>query len=92
MKLLCPHCNGAVQANPLGRWFARFQCPHCKRPLQWSALTNALGIGGSMLFFVAAYAAVMGVAPWTRVLAMGAGVLWAVALGLSYALRRVVKA
>lgn len=92
MKLRCPHCNGALKANPIGRWYARFQCPHCKRALQWSALTNILGIGGSLLFFIAAYAAVMGREPWTRVMAAGAAVLWLAALGLSYALRKVVKA
>lgn len=92
MSLLCPHCRGPVKANPIGRWFARFQCPHCRRTLQWSALTNALGIGGSLLFFIAAYAAVMGREPWTKIVAVGAAVLWVVAIFLSYALRRIAKA
>jgi hypothetical protein len=81
-----------VKANPIGRWFARFQCPHCKRLLQWSSLTNMLGIGGSLLFFVAAYAAVMGREPWTTFLAVGAAVLWLFAIAMSYALRRIIKA
>jgi hypothetical protein len=81
-----------VKANPLGRWYARFQCPHCRRLLQWSTLTNTLGIGGSLLFFVAAYAAVMGREPWTTFMAVGAALLWLLALALSYALRRIVKA
>jgi hypothetical protein len=92
MPLLCPHCRGPVKANPLGRWLARFQCPHCKRPLQWSPLTNALGIGGSVLFFVAVYALVMGRAPWTQTLAIAAGALWVAAVALSYALRQIAKA
>jgi hypothetical protein len=92
MKLHCPHCHGAVKANPIGRWYARFQCPHCKRALQWSPLTNVLGIGGSLLFFIAAYAAVMGRESWTRAMAAGAGVLWLAAIFLSYALRKIVKA
>jgi transposase-like protein len=92
MQLACPHCKAPVKANPIGRWFARFQCPHCKRMLQWSSLTNTLGIGGSLLFFVAAYAAVMGKQPWTQALAAGAAVLWVAAVGLSYALRRIEKA
>jgi 4-hydroxybenzoate polyprenyltransferase len=80
-----------VKANPIGRWFARFQCPHCKKFLQWSALTNTLGIGGSLLFFIAAYAAVMGQQPWTRLFAAVAALFWVVALALSYALRRITK-
>jgi transposase-like protein len=92
MSLHCPHCHGPVKANPVGRWFARFQCPHCAKPLQWSPLTNALGIGGSMMFFVAVYALVMGKAPWTQNLAIAAGVLWVTAVALSYALRRIAKA
>jgi hypothetical protein len=51
-----------------------------------------LGIGGSLLFFVAAYAAVMGREPWTTFLAVGAAVLWLFAIAMSYALRRIIKA
>ncbi len=91
MALLCPHCRGPVKANPIGRWLARFQCPHCKKFLQWSPLTNALGIGGSLLFFIAAYAAVMGQQPWTKWFASAAAVLWVAAIALSYALRRITK-
>jgi hypothetical protein len=92
MKLHCPHCGGALKANPLGKWFARFQCGHCKKALQWNPLTNWLGVIGSLLFFAAAYSAVMGRAPWTQVFAITAGVLWIASLLLSYALRRIVKA
>jgi hypothetical protein len=91
MRLRCPHCDGPLKANPLGKWFARFQCGHCKRALQWSPLTNWLGVAGSLLFFVAAYAAVMGRAPWTEALAVAAGVLWILSLALSYRLRRIIK-
>jgi 4-hydroxybenzoate polyprenyltransferase len=51
-----------------------------------------LGFGGSLLFFVAAYAAVMGRAPWTTLFAVGAAVLWVFAIAMSYALRRITKA
>jgi hypothetical protein len=92
MPLLCPHCHGPLKANPLGRWLSRFQCPHCRKTLRWSPLTNALGVGGSMLFFVAVNALVIGGEPWTRTLAGGAGILWIMAMGLSYGLRKVVPA
>jgi hypothetical protein len=55
-------------------------------------MTNALGIGGSLLFFVAAYAAVMGRVPWTRYMAIAAAILWLASIALSYALRRIRKA
>jgi hypothetical protein len=92
MKLRCPYCDGALKANPLGKWFARFQCGHCKKALQWSPLTNWLGVIGSGLFFVAAYAAVMGRTPWTQVLAVTAGILWITSLVLSYSMRKIMKA
>ena len=91
MALKCPYCGGALQANPLGRWFARFQCGHCGRALQWDARTNWLGIGGSLLFFVMAYAAVMGGSDWTLHVAIAAGVLWIACLVASYLLRRIIK-
>ena len=91
MRLVCPHCRGPVKANPIGRWYARFQCPHCKGRLQWSWLTNTLGIAGSLAFLVAAYAVAMGSEPWTRTLAMAAAAVWIGAVAASYALRRIEK-
>ena len=51
-RLLCPHCNQPVKASPVGRWYSRFTCPHCHGPLQFDPITNAIGLGGSALFFV----------------------------------------
>jgi phage FluMu protein Com len=90
-SLRCPHCNQPVAANPLGRWYARFQCPHCRGKLQFDARTNGIGVVGSFFFFAMMYALVMGRTELANALAAGAGALWALSLGLSYALRRIVK-
>jgi hypothetical protein len=91
-RLLCPYCSKPVKANPLGRWYAKFICPHCRGALQFDRATNLLGIAGSLCFFVTAFALVMGRGDPARLLAAAAGALWIVSLGLSYALRRVVRA
>lgn len=90
-RLLCPYCSRPVKANPLGRWYARFICPHCRGALQFDRATNLLGIVGSLCFLVMAFALVMGRGDSARLLAAAAGALSIVSLGLSYALRRVVK-
>ena len=90
-RLLCPHCSRPVKANPLGRWYARFICPHCRGALQFDQKTNAIGVAGSVLFFVMAFALVMGRGESAKLLAAVAGAFWVVSLGLSYALRRIVK-
>ena len=84
--LACPHCQGPVAANPVGRWFQKFQCPHCKKPLQFTALTNYLGIAG-WAFFVAMMAV-----PPTPWLAAALGGAWATMLFLSWRLRGIAKA
>jgi hypothetical protein len=91
MKLLCPHCGKPVKANPIGRWYARFLCPHCRGALQFDARTNAIGIAGSLFFFVMVFMVVMGESEASRIIAAVAGALWIASLGLSFGLRQVVK-
>jgi uncharacterized protein YbaR (Trm112 family) len=90
--LLCPHCGQPVSANPLGRWYARFICPHCRGALQFDPRTNATGIVGALLFFVMAFALVVGDSEAAKLLAAVTGALWIASMGMSYALRRIVKA
>ena len=90
-RLECPHCHGAVAANPLGHWFQRFQCPHCKQRLQFDPLTNNLGKVAGVLFAASVLALVLGNAPWTPLFSAACGALWLLALAASYALRGVVK-
>ena len=91
-RLACPHCQRAVDANPMGRWFQGFQCPHCKGRLQFDARTNNLGILGGAFFAAMMLSAVMGRASWTPWFAAGCGVLWVAAMYLSYRFRGIVKA
>ncbi|MGZ5081046.1 MAG: hypothetical protein ACXWHZ_16830, partial [Usitatibacter sp.] len=79
-KMLCPHCSRPVKANPLGRWYAKFICPHCRGALKFDAATNAIGVAGSLLFFVMAFALVMGSGESARLLAAASGALWIVSL------------
>ena len=90
-KLACPHCNQPVVANPLGRWFAHFQCPHCRKMLQFDARTNATGVAGSALFFIMAWALVGERSDFANTVAWVAGALWLASMAVSYAMRNVVK-
>ena len=90
--LTCPHCAKPVAANPIGRWFSRFQCPHCAKALQFDTRTNVIGAVGSALFFIMAWAFLMGGGDDARNAAIVAGVLWLGAMAASYALRGVAKA
>ena len=90
-KLLCPHCNRPVKANPIGRWYAKFLCPHCRKALQFSQATNVIGLVGSLLFFVMVFAIVMGRTDTAKAVAAVSGGLWIASIGLSFALRRIVK-
>ena len=92
MTLNCPHCSQPVAANPIGRWFSRFLCPHCGKALQFDTRTNVLGAVASGLFFIMAWALLMGGGDDARNAAVVAGVLWIVAMAASYAMRRIVKA
>ena len=90
--LTCPHCGQPVAANPAGRWFSTFQCPHCGKALRFDTRTNVLGAVGSALFFIMAWALLMGGGDDARNAAVVAGVLWLVTMAASYALRRIAKA
>ena len=90
-SLKCPHCGRAVIANPLGRWYAKFTCPHCRRPLQFDAKTNLLGALGSACFVAAGVAFIMGRPPNGAYVVAGAAAAWIVLTALSYALRGVEK-
>ncbi len=90
-NLRCPHCNEPVAANPLGRWFAHFQCPHCRKMLRFDARTNAVGVTGSALFFIMAWALLGERSEYANAVAWGAGAFWLASMGLTYALRRLVK-
>ena len=91
MTLTCPHCNHPVAANPLGRWFSRFQCPHCGKALRFDTRTNVLGALGSALFFIMAWALLMGDSDDAHHAAAVAGALWLAAMAASFALRRIAK-
>src|SRR5258707_14128805 len=77
--LACPHCMKPVAANPIGRWFAPFQCPDCGKPLRFDARTNILGVVGSACFFITAWAALMGGTEDGHAVAVAAGALWVAA-------------
>jgi hypothetical protein len=80
-----------VKANPLGRWYARFICPHCRGALRFDAATNAIGLGGSLFFFLMVFLAVTGEGDLARIGAAASAAAWLASLGLSYSIRRVVK-
>ena len=71
---------------------ARLACPHCKKRLQFTALTNNLGIGAWALFAATMLAIVLGRAAWTPWFAAACGAVWAAMLFLSWRLRGIAKA
>ena len=92
-QLSCPHCGGKLSANPIGHWWAKFKCGHCKKPLQFDRKTNLLGTVGSVCFLLAAYAFVAGIGgAYSSHIAAVAGALWIALTGLSYSLRGIDKA
>ena len=91
-RLTCPHCGGAVTANPLGRWFSTFQCPHCAKALRFDGRTNALGVVGSLCFMAAGASFGMAPGPETTTVIAVLLAAWIVLLGLSYTLRGVKAA
>ncbi len=91
-RLACPHCRGPVAANPIGHWFQKFQCPHCKKALRFDARTNNLGMAAGTFFMLMVLVAVMVRTPWTFELAAACAALWLLLLWLSYRLRRIEKA
>jgi len=90
-RLACPHCQQPVAANPIGRWYAKFQCPHCRKTLRFTSVTNVLGIAGSAAFFTMVWALVMGITPAARWVTVGAAGIWLLLMGLSYVVRGVEK-
>ena len=91
-RLSCPHCGQPVQANPIGRWYAGFLCPHCRGKLRFTGLTNSLGIASSAFFFATIWALAMGRAPVGYWVAAGTGAACILLTAASYALRRIEKA
>ena len=90
-RLACPHCGKPVVANPTGRWYAGFLCPHCRGKLRFTGLTNTLGIASSALFFATIWVLVMGRAPLAYWIAAGTGAATLVLIAASYALRGIEK-
>ena len=90
MALRCPACAAPIAVSPFGRWFARFQCPHCGARLRFDRTTNLLGAVGGTAFFLSGFAvAVLGTSVLEqRVFWIGVGA-WIVMLGMSHALRGV---
>jgi hypothetical protein len=91
-RLACPHCGKPVSANPIGRWYAKFQCPHCRGALRFTRATNLLGLASSAGFFTMVWALVMGRAPVAHWAAAYAAAAWLVLMAVSYLLRGVEKA
>ena len=90
-SLNCPHCEGRVAANPVGRWYAKFRCPHCNKPLQFDRRTNLLGAIASGFFVAAGIALIMGKPPLGTFLAAAGAGIWVVLVALSYFLRGIDK-
>lgn len=88
-RLTCPSCGGAVTANPLGRWFSTFQCPHCAKALRFDGRTNALGVVGSLCFVAACSGFSVASGPQATAVIAVLLAAWIVLLGLSYTLRGV---
>ena len=90
-RLICPHCNGAVIANPIGRWYSKFQCPHCSKALRFDAKTNVLGVAGSLCFMAGGVTLIMARGPTAPTVIAVLAAAWIVLTGLSFALRGVEK-
>jgi len=92
MQILCPACRGRIAANPIGRWYQKFKCPHCGVTLRFTALTNTLGVAGSAAFmFAGIHLAMRGVGALTTPLFATAAVAWLLLTASSYLLRAVER-
>ena len=90
-SLKCAHCNAPVVANPVARWFSKFLCPHCRKPLQFDRKTNYLGVAGSVFFILAGVSFIMARPPYATI-AVSVGLAgWIVLGALSYVLRGIEK-
>lgn len=90
-SVICPQCAGKLKVNPIGRWFAKFKCGHCDAPLQFSLLTNALGIAAAALFALGGgYLTLHGYDDLAQRVLPYAVWAWLVLLFMSYEMRGVV--
>ena len=78
-----------MTANPLGRWFSTFQCPHCTKALRFDGRTNALGVAGSLCFVAACSGFSVASDPQATAVIAALFAAWVVLLGLSYTFRGV---
>ena len=92
MPMLCPACNGRIVANPIGRWYRKFKCPHCGARLRFTTHTNLLGVVGSIAFmFAAMYLAMRGTSALATPVFQGAAATWILLTTASYLLRGVER-
>ena len=90
--MLCPACNGRIVANPIGRWYRKFKCPHCGARLRFTTHTNLLGVVGSIAFmFAAMYLAMRGTSALATPVFQGAAATWILLTTASYLLRGVER-
>jgi len=90
--MLCPACNKRIAANPIGRWYRKFKCPHCGAPLRFNGHTNLLGVVGSIAFmFGAMYLAMRGTSALATPIFQGAAATWIALTAASYLLRGVER-
>lgn len=81
-----------IAANPIGRWYQKFKCPHCGVALTFNRHTNLLGVVGSIAFmFGAMFLAMRGMAALASPVFLGAVAGWIGLTGASYALRGVER-
>ena len=80
-----------MSANPIGRWYVRFLCPHCRKSLQFDGRTNLLGGIGSACFVAAGVSFIMAQPPYGTWIVGGAAAGWVVLTAMSYALRGIEK-
>jgi len=92
MPMLCPACNGRIVANPIGRWYRKFKCPHCGARLRFTTHTNLLGVVGPIAFmFAAMYLAMRGTSALATPVFQGAAATWILLTTASYLLRGVER-
>jgi DNA-directed RNA polymerase subunit RPC12/RpoP len=90
--MLCPACNKRIIANPIGRWYRKFQCPHCGARLRFTGHTNLMGVVGSIAFmFGAMYLAMQGTPALAAPVFQGAAATWILLTTASYLLRGVER-
>jgi len=92
MPMHCPACGKRIAANPVGRWYRKFKCPHCGERLRFTAHTNLMGVAGSIAFmFGAMYLAMRGTSAASTPVFQGAAAAWILLTTASYLLRGVER-